>query len=159
MDFSQGFVPGSRGTLMIDAIAIAMAVLVPFLTWALALARWQGDFQKHKKVQIGISSGLGLIIVLFEIDVRLHDWVELARPSPYFATLLFPVFYGHLFCAISATILWSLTLTTALRRFSKPPRPNSFSAIHKQLGYATAFFMYTTALTGTLFFYLAFVAR
>lgn len=155
----MGLFPFSRGSLMMDVVAASMLVVVPTLAASL-FALQKHDYVLHKRLQIALSSMLGVVVLLFEIEVRLNDWRPAARPSPYYDSILFPVLYFHLFMAISTTVLWILTLVTAVRGFRDPagPRPGPESGRHRRLGPVAAFFMFGTAATGWTFFWLAFVA-
>lgn len=154
----QGFIPGSRAPLMMDVVAAAILLVVP----GLALSLWQvlkrRSYIRHQQIQVTLSAALGVVILLFEFEVRRHDWRPAASASPYYATWLFPIFWVHLTVAVGATVAWLLTLVTALRRFARPPRPGAFSAVHKRLGWAAAALMGATAVTGWTFYWVAFLA-
>ncbi len=155
----MGLLPFSRGPLMMDVIAASMVVVVPVLAGSL-LALQRKNYRVHKRLQLGLSGFLGVVILLFEIEVRTVDWRPAARPSPFYDTLLFPILYFHVFMAVSTTVLWFVTIVTALRGFRGPggPKPGPESRRHRRLGPVSAFFMFATAATGWTFFWLAFVA-
>lgn len=144
---------------MMDVVATSMLIVVPVLAASL-LALQKRNYALHKRLQITLSALLGVVVLAFEVQVRLEDWRPYARPSPFYDTLLFPVLYFHLFMSITTTVLWILTMTTAVRGFKAPagPRPGPESRRHRKLGPVTAFFLFATAATGWTFFWLAFVA-
>ncbi|MDZ4818625.1 MAG: DUF420 domain-containing protein, partial [Planctomycetota bacterium] len=92
------------------------------------------------------------------VDVRLHGWRQNAEASPYYTTWLNPVLYVHLAFAISTTLLWIYTIVTAVRRFARPAAPGPYSAQHKRVAKAAALGMCLTAVTGWIFYWMAFVA-
>jgi uncharacterized membrane protein YozB (DUF420 family) len=155
---SAGLIPGSRASLMLDVVALAMLLVLPALTANLHLARRRRRYDLHKRGQLALGLALLVVVLLFEIDVRLHDWTALAEPSPYYGTWLFPFLYMHIALASLTTALWITTTMHALRRFPAPPRPGPASSAHRRLGYATAACTYATAVTGWIFYWAAFLA-
>lgn len=153
----QGFLPGSRGSFMLDFVSLAMVGVLPLLAFSIGLVR-RKKYALHKKTQILISVALLVTIVLFEVDLRLHGWKHLAKVSPYYETWLFPVFYVHLFIAISTSLLWTITFVLALKKMPNPPGPSSFSRPHKRMAWAASLGMFGTALSGWLFYWAAFIA-
>ena len=62
------------------------------------------------------------------------------------------------FFAVTTSLLWVWVIAQGLRRFPKPPVPNDYSASHKFWAWLAAIDMGFTALTGWIFYVLAFVA-
>lgn len=152
-----GFIPGSRASLTIDLLAASMLLVVPMLTTALVFAR-RRRYLAHKRTQLALSTLLLVVIALFEIEVRRFGWIDLAAASPYYDSALRPVLAVHLTAAITTTLLWTVTLVLALRRFPSPPKPGPHSAQHRRLARCAALGMYLTSVTGWTFFWVAFVA-
>ena len=150
-----------RGSLMLDLVFLAMFAVVPALGVSIYLVK-QGKYQLHKQLQIVLGSVLLIAVLAFEIDSRLNGWKHLAEPSPYWTkTGSNPVWIAltiHLCFAIPTFLLWVVTIVLALRKFPSPPRPNAHSPLHKKLGWLAAGGMTMTAVTGWIFYYLAFVA-
>lgn len=153
-----GFIPGSRATLMLDVVAVAMFVILPIMTWSIAAARYRRRYRAHKRAQWTLGVLLLVAVTLFEVDIRAFGWRHLAEPSPYYQTILFPVLYVHLFFSVSTTLLWTATILLALKRFPSEPLPSAHSATHRRLGWMSAIFMSITAVTGWTFYYMAFLA-
>jgi len=154
----DGFIPGSRATLMLDIASIGMAVIVPLMGWSIWLVRYKKKYRLHARIQLLIALILLLVVVLFELDMRVYGWQKLAEKSPHFDTWLFPVLYVHLVFAISTSLLWVYTVVAALRRFGLDPKPNKYSRTHRIVARMTAIDTVMTTLTGWFFYYLAFVA-
>ncbi|HEY1066927.1 MAG TPA: DUF420 domain-containing protein [Pirellulales bacterium] len=153
---------GSRASLMFDVVVLAMLAVLPLLAWSIAQAK-SGRYELHKRAQTLLAGLILAALVLFEGDVQIakfagDSWLVAARQSPYADTWVGPVLTVHLAFAISAFLLWVVTLVLALRRFPSPPTPGSHSALHKKFGWAAAAAMVLTSITGWLFYYLAFVA-
>src|SRR5262245_25961901 len=80
----NGFIPGSRGSLMVDVVFVAMFVVLPVLAASIYLVKYQRRYDLHKRLQIITASVLLVAVLLFELDIRLNGWEHRAGPSPYF---------------------------------------------------------------------------
>ena len=69
------FIPGSRADGIIDAVVIAMIVIVPIMWWSIWQAR-RGKRRLHRKVQSVLAMVLGIAVLIFEINVRLVGWQD-----------------------------------------------------------------------------------
>ena len=157
----DGFL-GTRGSLMLDVVVIAMAVVVPVLAWSVQLAK-KGKFALHKQVQVALASVLLLAIVAFEVDLRfLTDWRQRAADSPYYSVEAWSGVWVslvvHLMFAIPTFLLWIGVVVAALRHFPSPPEPGAHSRTHRRWAMLAGVGMFGTAVTGWIFYYLAFVA-
>jgi putative membrane protein len=158
----EGFL-GTRGSFMLDVVFLAMFAVLPVLAWSISLVK-KRQFALHKTVQLLLGTVLLLAVVAFEVDMRLNGWEERAIPSPYFnaeAKWSCPTGISliiHLFFAVPTAFIWVYVIVMALRKFDAPPVPNAYSHTHKRWGWIAAVEMNLTALTGWIFYYLAFVA-
>ena len=143
---------------MMDVVAAAMLLIVPVLIFSIHQVRHRRRFALHKRTQVTLGIVLLVAVVLFELEVRLIGWRQYARESPYYDSLVFPVLYVHLLFAITTVVLWVWTITGALRRFAVPVAPGPYSARHRRIGWIAAIDMILTAVTGWVFYYLAFIA-
>jgi putative membrane protein len=159
----DGFLPG-RASFMLDVVFVAMFVVVPLLAASVYLVKYRRRFELHKKLQLLMAGVLLLAVSLFELDIRLHGWEERAAESPFFdpankwscpAGLSLII---HLSFAVPTLVLWVVVVVQALRKFSRPPAPGAHSRWHARWGMAAAAGMVLTAVTGWLFYWLAFVA-
>lgn len=64
----------------------------------------------------------------------------------------------HLIFAVSTLVLWIWVLQEALTRFPSPPMPGSHGPRHRTMARLAAIDLVLTAVTGTTFYWLAFVA-
>jgi uncharacterized membrane protein YozB (DUF420 family) len=160
----NGFIPGARGSLMLDVVFLAMWVVVPVLACSLYAVKRRRQFALHKQLQLVTAVVLLVAVVLFELDIRLHGWEERAAPSPYFdpnAKWTSPAGISlaiHLTFAVPTLLLWIYVVVAALRKFSQPPQPGPHSRTHARTGWLAAIGMFLTAVTGWIFYGLAFVA-
>ena len=158
----NGFL-GTRASLMLDVVFLAMFAVMPVLIVSVWLVRYRRNFLWHKRLQLVLAAVLGVAVTAFEIDIRLHGWRDRAAASPFYGSptehgLLFTGLYIHLFFAVSTTVLWIVVIVRALRRFPVPPQPSEHSGSHIFWARLAAIDMGLTSVTGWTFYYLAFVA-
>jgi uncharacterized membrane protein YozB (DUF420 family) len=158
----DGFL-GTRASLMLDVVAVAMLVVLPVLASSIYLVKVRRQYAWHKRIQLALGAVLLVTVGLFEADIRLHGWRERAAASPYnghegeidWVTTALNV---HLFFSITTALLWVVVIARALANFPSPPRPAPHSAWHKRFAWLAAIDMACTAVTGWIFYWLAFVA-
>jgi putative membrane protein len=161
----DGFL-GTRGSLMLDVVFLAMFAVVPLLLFSVYLVRYRRLFQLHKWLQLGTGIVLLIAVTAFEVDMRFitREWALRAAPSPYFDVdnrWGCPVGISiiiHLLFAVPTLLLWIYVNVQAVRKFAAPPQPNAYSHAHMLWGRAAGIGMLMTAVTGWIYYYLAFVA-
>ena len=157
---THGFL-GTRASLMLDVVFVAMLLVLPILAVSIFLVK-RGHYALHKKIQLFLGTVLLAAVTAFEVDMRFFtDWEQLAEPSPYYRTegwsTVWTALCVHLAFAIPAAFLWAFVIIQALRKYPTPPAPSSHSASHKRWGWLAAICMVMTAVTGWIFYWLAFV--
>ena len=157
----DGFL-GTRGSFMLDFVFLAMFAVVPLLGRSVMLAK-RGRYTLHKRVQVALALILLIAVTAFEVEMRLVGWEARAEPSPYWIDSAWNdwVHYSlgiHLFFAIPTALIWIYVVVQALRRFPRPAAPNEHSPAHRFWASVASFEMVMTAMTGWVFYYLAFVA-
>lgn len=164
-DGIDGFLPLGRGSVMLDVVFLAMFVVVPALAVSIYLVKSRGNYALHKRLQLVLAAVLLAAVLLFEIDMQfITKWETRAEPSPYFAEAnkwTCPAGISlivHLSFAVPTLLLWIYVVVQALRLFSSPPKPGPHSATHARTGWAASIGMLMTAVTGWIFYWLAFVA-
>jgi putative membrane protein len=158
----DGFL-GNRASFMLDVVFLAMFVVVPVMGWSIYQVKIHKRYLLHKRVQVAIGLVLLVAVTLFEIDIRVNGWRERAAESPYYneiwsVGLVNWSLWIHLVFAISSTFLWIFVIIQALRKFPSPPLPNEYGPRHKFWARIAALDLSMTALTGWIFYWLAFVA-
>ncbi|RLS28738.1 MAG: DUF420 domain-containing protein [Planctomycetota bacterium] len=155
----DGFL-GTRASLGMDVVLVGLLATLPLLAWSIHLAHNRRNFANHKRLQLLIVAALLAAIVVFEIDVRLvSDWKVRAAASPWWPAGVLTSLGIHLVFAISTLVLWTWVVWEALRRFPNPPTPGPHSPRHRWMARVAAADLVLTAITGTAFYWLAFVAR
>ena len=153
---------GTRGSFMLDLVFLAMFAVVPVMAWSIWLVQ-RRRYELHRRVQLVLGTVLGLTVLAFEIDIRLHGWRERAIASTYWRDggLNDAVDWSlivHLCFAIPTPILWAFVIFRANKHFRHPIAPNAHSPAHRRYARLAAAGMVLTAVTGWVFYYLAFVA-
>jgi hypothetical protein len=106
-------------------------------------------------------------LVVFEIDVRLlSDWKMRAaggppwsgHPNAWWPAGVLVALGIHLVFAISTPVLLTWVVWEALARFPAPLTPGSHGPRHRWMARMAAADLVLTAITGTIFYWLAFVA-
>jgi len=158
----NGFL-GTRASLMLDVVALAMVVLLPATGFSIYLVKYRRQYLLHKRIQLTLGAVLLVTVGLFEADMRIYGWRHRAAASPYnghagsidWVTTALSV---HLLFAVSTALLWVVVIFRALRSFPNPPQPSPHSAWHRVFAKLAAIDMACTAVTGWVFYWLAFVA-
>ncbi|GAB5444469.1 MAG: hypothetical protein Fues2KO_48180 [Fuerstiella sp.] len=162
----DGFL-GYRTSFMLDFVVCALVIIVPLLVYSLWLVKVKQDYRRHKWLQIALGIILLVAVGAFEVDLQIvhGGWENIVQKSvpdeaqlaEHIATVR-PWLRTHLVFAITTPLLWAVTLTLALKRFPDPPAPSTHSRLHRTLGWLSTIDITLTAVTGLLFYYVAFVA-
>jgi len=158
LEFRESGFLGYRGTFMLDLVVVAMVLVLPVLSVSIYVVKFRQAYQLHKQLQILLGMVLLATVLVFEFDVRIFGWKHKAEPSIYYNTWLFPVFYTHLAISVSTTLLWIWVTWRALLNFPSPPVPCAYSRTHLPQAKLAGVGMFLTAITGWIFYYMAFVA-
>jgi len=158
----DGFL-GTRGSLMLDVVFLAMFAVLPLLGFAIYLAK-RRQYTLHKRLQLVVAGVLLVAVAAFEIDMQfLTEWEKRAEASPFFdpaAKWSCPVGIAlivHLCFAVPTFLLWIIVTVQALRKFPTPPLPGPHSRAHLRLSKPAALGLLLTAATGWVFYWMAFV--
>lgn len=155
---SDGFL-GTRASLFLDLLVVAMIAIVAVLVWSVVQVRVRRRFALHKWAQVILGAILLVAVIVFEIDIRIHGWEDRASGAIGGAAppIVWYALYIHLLFSISTILLWPIVIVRALRNFPNPPLPNQHSRWHVRWARVAAIDMVLTAITGWIFYWLAFV--
>ncbi len=159
----DGFL-GTRGSLMLDVVFLAMFAVVPLMCASIYLVKYRRKYDLHKLLQVVLGSVLLIAVIAFEVDMQfLTEWEKRAEPSPCFETAnKWSCSAGisliiHLTFAVPTTLLWVFVIVQGLRHFPSPINPNIYSLKHVFWARLAAIGMLLTAVSGWTFYALAFV--
>ena len=160
--WTEGFL-GTRSSFMMDLVCVALFGILLLLAISIYQVRVRRQYEWHKRCQLALGATLAVVVFLFELDVRfVTDWQARAEESPYFKADAWSGVWlsltAHLASAVPTACLWLVAIVQALRRFPRVPGPGNHSRRHALLGWLAATGILLTALTGWLFYVLAFVA-
>lgn len=159
---AKGFL-GYPSTLMLDVVVCALALVVPVLIYSIWLVKFRRNYLVHRNIQTALGVTLLITVCLFEVDMRLHGgWEQILKNRSVQLTAdqlsrVRSVLMVHLVFAVSAVLLWAVTLFHGWRRIPRPPQPSPHSATHKTLGWLSTITLTLTSVTGLVFYYFAFM--
>jgi putative membrane protein len=155
----NGFL-GSRASIMLDVVFLAMFLVLPLVGIGIGLARFRRQYTWHKRMQLTLATVLLLTVAAFEIDMQwISGWRHRAQPSPFWPVGVKSSLYIHLVFSISTFFLWLYVVYGALRNIPKPPQPSPYSGRHVFWARIAAADLVLTSITGWIFYWLAFVAK
>lgn len=149
---------------MLDFVTLAMLAVVIVLTLSIYIVRVKRNWRFHRSIQIATAIILTLALVAFEVDVRfITRWRELAEVSPYYESgWVDRCLAIHLLFAIPTPVVWVVVIVMALRKIkaesSSESKTGDLNRFHRISGRIAAGLMFLTAVTGWVFYYVAFVA-
>ena len=145
---------------MLDFVVVAMLGVTLVLGYSIYQIRYKKNPIRHRNIQIATAIVLTVALLAFEIDVRYFtNWRELAEGSPYYESGFADLcLWVHLVFAIPAPVVWAVVIIMGLRRFKTGFEQGRFNRTHRISGRIAAGFMVLTAVTGWVFYYVAFVA-
>lgn len=154
----DGFL-GTRASFMLDFVVVAMVFIVVIMAWSIYQVRYHRRYALHKRTQLTLAVVLLIAVTAFELEMRLYGWEDRAAGAlgGTANSTVWAALYTHLLFAISSAILWPTVITRAWRRFPALAGPNEHSRSHIFWARLAALAMLLTAVTGWVFYWLAFV--
>lgn len=154
--FPQGFL-GTRADLLTDLITVGYGV-IPLILYLSARRARAGRHRLHRNVQCGCLAALTVILILFEVNIRMRGGSQALFLTSSFADtpLLRFTLLGHLAIAVSTYLIWCGLTFVSLRRFGSR-LPGGFSDTHRRLGLLVIAGNVATAITGVLLYVIGFV--
>jgi putative membrane protein len=147
---------GARSDAFMDVAIVALTVLPVLMLIAFRAAR-RGHTRAHRNMQAATLALVLLIVVLFELDVRLSGGKAafLARNADR-ARVIEPVLRAHIAVASATFFAWLSLGVASWSRFGQT-LPGPFSRWHRRLGLMTFAGACLLSLSGALIYALAFV--
>ncbi len=155
---AAGFLP-NRASATLDFVVVAMVLVLIALGLSVYQVRKKQNPKLHRSIQLITAIVLLITLIGFEVDIRMNGWREMAKPSPYFESgVVNWSLWIHLMFAIPTPFVWGGVIWFGLSRFRTSFQVGEYNRRHRIWGRVAAVFMVMTAVTGWIFYYLAFVA-
>ena len=154
----DGFL-GTRASLMMDLLVLAMPVVLGVLAWSIYLVRYRRRYGVHRWVQISLTVALAVVVAFFEVDIRTHGWQDRAAGAigGDVSTAVWVTLWVHVVIAVATLVLLPVVVIRALRGFGSPPRPGHHSTSHRFWGRAAVIGLVLTTVSSWVFYLSAFV--
>lgn len=152
--FEIGFL-GTRAPLYMDIVTLFFAML-PFLLFISIMFAVKKDFKKHYTSQIAIYIVTLVVVLIFEIGVRVDGgYLKYVQESSTNQTFLNSFLIVHIIIALFSVIAWSILLVNSYKGYLKE---NSFNATnHKKRAKLVTLGLFITSLMGVSIYYFLFV--
>lgn len=155
---AAGFLPNRAGGTL-DFVVLAMVLVLLAMGFSIYQVRVKKNPRLHRLLQVVTAIVLLVTLVGFEVDIRLNGWREMAEESPFYDSgLVGWSLVIHLIFAIPTPFIWAGVIGFGLSRFRESFQAGEYNRVHRFWGRVAAAFMIMTAVTGWIFYYLAFVA-
>ena len=154
--FPQGFL-GTQADVLTDLITVGYGIIPVVLYWSASQAR-KGLYRRHRVVQCVSLLLLTIILILFEVNIRVRGGSEALFLNSSFSDtpLLRFTLLGHLAIAVSTYLAWVGLAIVSLKRF-RQQLPGSFSRVHRRVGGWVIVGNVATAITGVWLYIVGFV--
>ncbi len=152
--FDTGFL-GTSAPFYMDLITLYFGML-PFLLGAAVMLAVKKKYELHYKMQMGVFILTLLVVIVFEVGVRLasgySDFIQQSNAD----TLLMALFLGiPIIIALISVVLWAALIYSAIREFRLKQEPLIRS--HKKLGKIVYAGVSVTSIMGVMIYYFLFV--
>jgi putative membrane protein len=156
MFFAPGFF-GTGAPVYLDVVTLYFALLPFLLAYAVRFAI-RKEYAKHYRAQIAIFVLSLVIVVVFEVGVRLSGgFLEFAKGSSFSLTFL-SVFLGvHILIALLSVVLWVIVLYTSYREYKEGGDSALFARRHKRKAWVLFAGLCVTSLMGVTVYAFLFV--
>ena len=155
--FETGFL-GTKASFYMDLSTIYFALLPFLLIIAIRYAR-QKAYQKHLYSQLLIFIMTMIVIVIFEVGIRLESgFLEFSKNSSIPFSFLLPFLFIHIMIAVITVLAWIYLLISSFRNFKN----NSFGSpdmalSHKRVGKWVFIGLSLSAFMGVTLYILLFI--
>ena len=150
--FKDGFFP-TNAPLFMDEVMVLVALLPFLLVFSINFAK-KGKISLHKKSQIFIYL-LGIFtIIYFEYGARtIGGFTPVLQKSHLNHYFLYGFLVIHILIAITALFLWTYTIYSALKNYTK----KGFRYHHIRIVKPTFLLITLTSVTGLLLYFFMYV--
>jgi len=156
MLFETGFL-GTDAPLYIDLVTVYFALL-PFLLSGSIYLAIRKQFKRHYRSQIAIFIISIIMVLLFEIGVRIDGgFLMFAKESTLSMAFLSIFLAVHIAIAVMSVVLWIIVLYTSLREYKSEMEMAEFSRRHKKKSRMLFGGLTVTSIMGVMIYLFLFV--
>ncbi len=155
--FSQLGFFGTRAPLYLDVVGVYFALL-PFLMFISIRFAIKGEIKKHYISQLFMFIGSLIMVVVFEVGMRLAGgYEEYIKDSTishsYFITFLII----HIIVAVLTVNLWSYQIISSMKMYKNGELNGKNALRHKKLAKILLIGLFITLIQGASIYYFLFV--
>jgi putative membrane protein len=152
--FETGFL-GTQAPLYMDIVTLYFAIL-PFLLGLGIRFAIKGNYESHYKTQLYTFVTTLLIVVVFEVGVRVSGgFIEFMESSNANPTFMVAFLIFHVFVAILSVVMWSALIYGAIKNYKIEKNPLPLS--HKKIGKWVFLGLSATSIMGVMIYYFLFI--
>jgi len=148
---------GTRAPMYLDVVGVYF-MLLPLLMFISIRFAIKGEIKKHINSQLAIFVGTLIMVVVFEVGMRLAGgYTEYIKDSTvshsYFITFLII----HIIVAILTVNLWSYQIISSMKMYKNGELKGNNALRHKKLAKILLVGLFITLVQGTSIYYFLFV--
>jgi putative membrane protein len=156
MFFEPGFF-GTRAPMYLDIVAVYF-ILLPFLLFVSIRFAVKGDIKKHLKSQLAIFAMTLLMIVVFEVGMRLAGgFKEYMTESSVSYSFFITFLIIHIIVAIATVNLWSYQIISSVKSYKKGTLVGENAQKHKKIAKVLMVGIVVTLIQAASIYYFMFV--
>lgn len=154
--FQSGFL-GTNASFYMDFSTLYFTFLPFLLLFAIRYAI-KKEYRKHLQSQITIFIITLIIIVIFEVGIRIEDgFVHFAKHSLLPFSTLFTFLVIHIIIAVLSLVLWAYLIANTYKYYSREQFSSSLINSHKRLGKILFLALSLSSMMGVLMYIFLFV--
>ena len=156
MFFDAGFL-GTRAAFYMDAVGVFF-VLIPILLAIAIRFAMKKKFKSHYQSHIAIYALTLLVVILFEVGVRLSGgFTEFMKESPVNPTFFVIFLIVHIVIALLTIVAWTYQVIVSWKAYKRGQLNEKRAKNHKLIGGLIYTGMVITVLMGGGIYYSLFV--
>ena len=156
MLFEPGFF-GTRAALYMDIVTLYFALL-PFLVFYSIGFAIKGEYEKHYKSQLAILLLSTVMVLTFEIGVRLSGgFAEFVKESSFSYEFMVGFLIFHILIALVTVVGWVALIYRSLKMYKEGGREAVSSTAHKSVSRWVFTGIVATSLTGCMIYGFLFI--
>lgn len=156
MFFEPGFL-GTRAPVYLDLVAVYF-MLLPLLLFVSIRFAVKGEIKKHLKSQLAVFIMTLLMIVVFEVGMRLAGgFKEYMAESSVSYTFFITFLIIHIIVAIATVNLWSYQIISSVKSYKKGTLNGENAKKHKKIARILMLGIIVTLIQAACIYYFMFV--